>query len=125
MVDFSEYGIPQKRTRFILVGIRKDITKINKVIAADFFLLIAKNKFEFLQQKELPQDATLGCAISDLLKSNGLVPTPDRKNFFSGIYSEVKSKYQEYLRKGHEGRIPNGHSFPKHKQETENRFQFF
>jgi DNA (cytosine-5)-methyltransferase 1 len=25
LIDFSEFGIPQKRTRFILVGIRKDI----------------------------------------------------------------------------------------------------
>src|SRR5215217_5017287 len=30
MVDFSEYGVPQKRTRFILVGIRKPADKKSK-----------------------------------------------------------------------------------------------
>ncbi len=125
MVDFSEFGIPQKRTRFILVGIRKDIIKCKKVNTGFFFEVLAKNKFDFLEQKELLQSPTLGCAISDLLKSNGLVSTPDRKNFFSGFYSNAKSKYQAYLRRGYEDKIPNSHSFPKHKQETESRFQYF
>lgn len=35
LVDFSEYGVPQKRTRFILVGIRKDIA--NNTKPKDFF----------------------------------------------------------------------------------------
>jgi DNA (cytosine-5)-methyltransferase 1 len=126
MVDFSKYGIPQKRTRFILVGIRKDIAEKNKVKAKIFFKLLAENKSLFLINKNLPQSPTLGSAISDLLKKNGLVETPDRKNFNSGVYSNPKSKYQKFLREGIEyDIIPNSHSFPKHKPEIVKRFAYF
>jgi DNA (cytosine-5)-methyltransferase 1 len=126
MVDFSKYGIPQKRTRFILVGIRQDIAEKNKLKAKIFFKLLAKNKSSFLINKNLPQSPTLGSAISDLLKQNGLVETPDRKNFYSGVYSTPKSKYQKFLREGIVyDIIPNSHSFPKHKPEIVKRFAYF
>lgn len=126
MVDFSKYGIPQKRTRFILVGIRKDIAEKNKLKAKIFFKLLAKNKSLFLINKNLPQSPTLGSAISDLLKQNGLIETPDRKNFYSGVYSNPKSKYQKFLREGIVyDIIPNSHSFPKHKPEIVKRFSYF
>ena len=61
-----------------------------------------------------------------MLKLNGQIETPDRKNFFSGIYSNPKSKYQKYLRTGIEkDAIPNSHSFPKHKPEIQERFKHF
>ncbi|MEI6049418.1 MAG: DNA cytosine methyltransferase [Bacteroidota bacterium] len=126
MVDFSKYGIPQKRTRFILIGIRKDMAEKSNLKAKMFFKLLAKNKNLFLTSKNLPQSPTLGSAISDLLKQNGLVETPDRKNFYSGVYSTPKSKYQKFLRGGIVyDIIPNSHSFPKHKPEIVKRFTYF
>lgn len=126
MVDFSRYGIPQKRTRFILVGIRKEIVEENNLTAKTFFKEIIKNKKQFLAGKNLPQNPKLGSAISDLLKKNGLVGTPDRKNFYSGLYATPKSKYQKYLRSGiQQEAIPDSHSFPKHKKEIEKRFRHF
>ena len=125
MVDFSKYGIPQKRTRFILVGVKKEIAVKEKVNVEDFFKLITRNKKAFLAEKDLPQNPNLGSAISDLLKKNGLANTPDRKNFFSGLYSKPKSKYQKYLRSDTNDIIPNSHSFPKHGKDIEKRFKYF
>jgi DNA (cytosine-5)-methyltransferase 1 len=125
MVNFSKFGIPQKRTRFILVGVRKDVAKANSVNAKDFFKQIMKEKKEFLSDRNLPQSPNLGSAISDLFKQNGLVDTPDRKNFKSGKYANPKSLYQEYLRSETHSEIPNSHSFPKHKSEIEKRFKYF
>ena len=126
MVDFSKYGIPQKRTRFILVGIRNDVVKEKKTKANNFFRLISKNRKFFLNSKNLPAKPNLGSAISDLLKENGLVSTPDRKSFLSGRYSTPKSKYQLYLRKGLGlDDIPNSHSFPNHTFEVTLRFKQF
>lgn len=126
MIDFSKYGVPQKRTRFILVGIRKDVAQANKLDAKAFFEKLTANKENFLSGKNLPQQPKLKDAISDLLKQNGLVPTPDRgKKFFNGIYGNPQSSYQEYLRKGSKDITPNSHSFPNHRQDIVEKFAFF
>lgn len=123
MIDFSKYGIPQKRIRFILVGIRKDIASKKQLDAKFFFKRITKNKKKFLSRKNLPQSPTLGNAISDLLKTNGLVETPDRKPFSSGIYAKPTSKYQIYLRANSSLKNPDSHSFPNHRKEVQQRFR--
>lgn len=126
MIDFSRYGIPQKRTRFILVGIRKDIAQSKKINANLFFKEIAAQKKVFLQNKNLPQNPKLVDAISDLLKENGLVPTPDRgKKFFSGKYGNTQSSYQEYLKASSQEDAPNSHSFPNHRPDIEQKFRLF
>lgn len=126
MIDFSQYGVPQKRTRLILVGIRKDIAEKQKLDAKAFFEEITNNKKQFLSNKSLPQNPHLGSAISDLFKQNGLVDTPDRRNFQSGKYSNPKSKYQKYLRVGiTKETIPDSHSFPKHRPLIQKRFKHF
>ncbi|HLP53789.1 MAG TPA: DNA cytosine methyltransferase [Fluviicola sp.] len=123
MVDFSKFGVPQKRTRFILVGIKKEIAKEKNITAEVFFEKLVENKFQFCADKSIPQNPSVEDAISDLLKSNGTVPTTDRKGgFLSGLYSESKSDYQVYLRKG-SSEEPAGHSFPKHKTEIIERFK--
>lgn len=127
MVDFSKYGIPQKRTRFILVGIRNDIAGKNKSYAKTFFKLLSHKKKSFLKEKGLPQKPSLGNAISDLLKANGTSKTPDRKGSFqSGEYAVASSSYQKYLRNGIEpGNIADSHSFPNHRPEIIKKFEMF
>jgi len=125
LIDFSRYGVPQKRTRFILVGIRKDIAKKNKISAKSFFRILTAQKKQFLSSINLPQNPKLGNAISDLLKSNGLEATPDRKNFQTGKYSEPKSKYQEYMRRENKLSLPDSHSFSKHRTDIRKRFKMF
>ncbi|AFD06882.1 DNA-methyltransferase Dcm [Solitalea canadensis DSM 3403] len=126
MIDFSNYGIPQKRTRFILVGIRNDVAEKKKLDATYFFKKITQNKKQFLFSKDLPQNPKLIDAISDLLKSNGLEQTPDRgKKFFSGKYIKPQSPYQHFLRNGCSDAIPNSHSFPNHRPDVEQKFAFY
>jgi DNA (cytosine-5)-methyltransferase 1 len=125
MVDFSDFGIPQKRMRFILVGVRKDIAKEKKIAAEDFFKQLTANRKGFLSGKGLPQSPNLGSAVSDLLMSNGVVDTPDRKRFKSGTYSVPKSKYQSYLRTGATSSAPDSHSFANHTNSIVRRFKHF
>lgn len=124
MTDFSKFGIPQNRTRFILVGIRKDVSLISGFKADSFFKDIAANKIDFLKIKNLPQNPNLSSAISDLKKENGVVNSPDRKNFFSGVYSNSRSKYQIAMRLGSKDTIPDSHSFSKHTLKIEKRLRF-
>ena len=123
LVNFGEYGIPQKRTRFILVGIRKDIPNVSKDIASQFFNLIRNNRHSFLSKKNLGIETTLGDAISDLLRGNGEADSPDTKSFKSGIYSSIKSSYQQFMRTGINQTTPDSHRFPKHRPEVSNKFQ--
>lgn len=115
LVNFGDYGIPQKRTRFILVGVRKDLSNASKELAETFFSSIKENRHSFLSEKNLTVDTNLKDAISDLLKENGLKESPDTKSFQAGIYSKVKSPYQSLMREGVENKIADSHRFPKHR----------
>jgi len=123
LVNFGEYGIPQKRTRFILVGIRKDVANASAELAKEFFTKIQENKHSFLSKKNLIINTNLQDAISDLLKKNGLKESPDTKGFQAGIYSKPKSKYQEFMRIGIVNKIADSHRFPKHRPDIIAKFQ--
>lgn len=122
LVNFGDFGIPQKRTRFILVGVRNDISTSNKQIANSFFKKIEANKNEFLNNKNLSVETKLQDAISDLLKQNGTVQSPDTTSFQAGIYSKANSPYQILLRKGVENKIADSHRFPKHRPDIIEKF---
>lgn len=123
LIDFSEYGIPQKRTRFILVGIDKTLTN-DKTTKSTFFNLIKENKEQFLVSKKLSLSPTLEDAISDLLQSNGTKPSKDTPNFREGVYGEAKSEYQKYTRKyKRKDSFVDSHRFAKHTETVKNRFQ--
>lgn len=120
IVDFSEYGVPQKRQRYILVGTKKDNSE-------NFFDLLAQNRADFFKEKKLEKDTTsLSDAISDLLQSNGTIESPDTKNFRAGIYTKATTSYQKLMRqdKSLTNKIANSHRFANHKKETVEKFNY-
>lgn len=111
VIDFSQFGVPQRRKRFILVGIRKEIGS-----PENFEKLLMENRDAFLAQKGLKSNVTLREAISDLLRSNGEIPSPDRKGFYSGKYGCTKLTNYEKLMRGDYPKthtIADSHSFAK------------
>ena len=124
LIDFSKYGVPQKRTRFILVGIKKDLVENNPNLNEDtFFKNLNNNKKDFLINKGLEMNPTLEDAISDLLRANGTKES-ETPNFREGIYGETTSKFQEYVRRYRKkDSIVDSHRFAKHTEIVENRFQ--
>jgi DNA (cytosine-5)-methyltransferase 1 len=125
LVNFGEYGIPQKRTRFILIGIRNDIPNASQGKTEEFFKLLEQNKFKFLKRKKIAKDTTLKEAISDLVRINGEVQSPDTPNFKAGIFVQPESNYQNLMRQGVKDVIPDSHRFAKHKVETIQKFADF
>ena len=121
LVNFSEFGVPQKRTRFILVGIRKDISQGQDPKA--FFDLISKNKKAFLVNKGIGLTNTLEDAISDLLRINE-TESPDTKSFKAGLYNRRKSSYQKLLKGDITNKIPDSHRFANHREETVCKFEY-
>lgn len=125
IINFADYGIPQKRCRFIMVGVRNDITAKNQPKAELFFQLIESNKERFLVEKGLELSVSLEEAISDLLFTNGTRQLEIFKNFKFGTYSEPKSKYQRFMRTGAptEG-VPDSHRFANHSPIVVDRLNF-
>lgn len=123
LINFGDYGIPQKRTRFILVGIRKDIKGASSEVAESFFSKLEMNKFRFLNERGLTINPTIEDAISDLL-TNQIIETPDRKGFKSSTYLPCSSQLQKYLRKNFNSQIPNSHSFAKHTSRVQQRLNY-
>ncbi|WP_223599563.1 DNA cytosine methyltransferase [Chryseobacterium sp. GVT01B] len=123
LVNFGEYGVPQKRTRFILIGIRNDLQNSSQELVDDFFLSLQYKSFSFLQKRGLSKDTNLQDAISDLLKSNGTEESPDTKSFQAGKYGQQQSSYQRYMRKRIRREVADSHRFSKHTSITLERFK--
>lgn len=123
LVNFGEYGIPQKRTRFILVGVRKDIHNASQETADNFFTQLFENRTGFLSNKGLTVNTNLEDAISDLLKKNGVRQSPDTKNFEAGIYSKKSSSYQQLMRVNvNPNEVVDSHRFVNHRKDIAEKF---
>lgn len=117
VIDFSNFGVPQKRRRYILVG-----TLSGK--PENFFKKIVEVKLDFLKSKGLEDKVTLGDAISDLERKHGEVVT-DHHIFKMGAYGKLGSSYQEYMRKNMNNDFPDSHRFANHRKNTIERYEYF
>jgi DNA (cytosine-5)-methyltransferase 1 len=93
IIDMSEYGVPQKRKRFIMVGLLNDQNP--KVV----FEKLIVEKETFFKERNLSPFTSVYDAINDLEKRWGAVDSPDTRNFKAGVYGKVSSSYQQYMRK--------------------------
>lgn len=119
IIDFSEFGVPQKRQRFILVGTKTGSAK-------DFFEKLLISREHFLKSKGIGTNkVSLGDALSDLLQKHGQDICPDSASFMAGKYSTIQSPYQKLMRSGTKltGKVANSHRFAKHKTSTVDRFK--
>ena len=116
----SDFGVPQHRPRFIVIGIRRDcITAIPEV---DPFSLVKDVRVEFLRRKGLPLDrpVTAGEAISDLSVSrNGTRPSSDTKGFHEIAYQGPVTAFQHLL---NGSVMPNSLRLANHRPSTIQRF---
>lgn len=119
ILDFSEFGVPQTRHRFILVGILKN--KKNNIDPKLFFDFIFNNKPAFLKSKGIKAGVNIADAISDLERKNGEEPSPDTNGFKAGVYGKINNKYQKLMREGSFLRVPDSHRFVKHTEKIEKR----
>ena len=117
MLDFSKYGVPQRRIRFILFASKT----INPEV---FFATLSSNVQAFVQSRKIPRKVSLKSAISDLERAHGQQACPDSPGFMSGQYGSPQTSYQRYCRNGaRKGLVPNSHRFARHRDNTVTRFQ--
>lgn len=116
IVNFGDYGVPQRRLRFILVG------RLNGK-AREFFEHLRDEKSSFLEKKGLRAKRSVSQAISDLERKHGDTECPDSKSFRSGRYAPAKNQYQKLMRADSTLRTPDSHRFPKHREDIVERFE--
>ena len=120
IIKASDLGVPQSRSRFFLVGVRK-----GKLIGdglSQFFDDLHQYSIPFLATRGLPRRPTARDAIGDLeVGQNGTVPCDDSPGFDAIDYQEPRSAYQIFMRDGHEGR-PSDTRLARHRPDIRDRF---
>ena len=115
IIDFSRFGVPQRRKRFILVGVRNGSAEV-------FFDALENNRTSFLRSKKIRAFPSVKVAISDLEKKNGTVADKDMPRFLAGLYATPKNTYQKLMRQDVDGRQPDSHRFSNHNETTTLKF---
>ncbi len=125
-VHSEKYGVPQKRTRFIMIGIREDIFNYD----VDPFLILESLRSDFLKKKNLPKTpVSVKAAISDLEHSgSNLVYHSGNENTgfkkLDYVLPAKLSTYQQAMRKGLKGTKPNGLRIARHRGTTVDKFKY-
>jgi DNA (cytosine-5)-methyltransferase 1 len=123
LVKAVDFGIPQYRPRFILLGIRRDRKLVqNTELAA----LLGEHRSGFLASKGLPTDrpVTVSEAISDLeVGGRELVDCTDSPGFLQIRYTGPRTTYQKLLHGDLNGTWPNSMRLANHRPETRARFE--
>ncbi len=117
ILDFSEYGLPQRRKRYILVGMLSGDPE-------EFFQEVESTKIRFLRGKGLQAKTTLKEAISDLQRKHGEVPSTRYRSFVEGVYGKTDSNYQRHMRHGISTKLPDSHRFANHNKRTTKKFEY-
>jgi DNA (cytosine-5)-methyltransferase 1 len=116
VIDFSKFGVPQSRKRFIIVATRNNT-------AEQFFKKLDEKADVFKSKKQLKEVTTLSDAISDLYREHGNITSPDTNGFKAGKYGNAISSYQKLMRLDSANKFPDSHRFVNHKKEIKKRFQ--
>ncbi|RZG13475.1 DNA cytosine methyltransferase [Pseudoalteromonas sp. CO342X] len=125
-VNSACFGVPQNRTRFIMVGVRKD--QLHSEL--DPFSILEELREPFLKEKQLPsKPVSVRAAISDLEQSSSeiIYHSGSENNGFKQLnYTSPKrlTPYQKVMRKGLQSKFkPNSLRIARHKPETVEKFK--
>ncbi|HEY8616291.1 DNA cytosine methyltransferase [Phenylobacterium sp.] len=124
-VEFSsDYGVPQLRPRFLLLGIRADLLPEGGLF--DFWAAVVQQQRRTRENYGLPVDRAVSAeeAISDLeLIGAEMVPCPETKGFLQPVYRKPATSYQRLMRRMMvDGEQPNSMRIPNHRDETVTKF---
>jgi DNA (cytosine-5)-methyltransferase 1 len=123
-VRAADFGVPQHRPRFILIGLLKD--SLDPPPSFDIKSLLEKFRIDFLHLKGLPTDRPVwvGEAISDLeTRGRKLTDCTDSPEYKQVSYAGPITKYQKLMHSDLNGYAPNSMRLVNHRPDTRKRFQ--
>lgn len=120
VLDTSLFGVPQKRKRFFIIALRKDI---RAGYGESPFQYIERFRLSFLSGKGLSTPVAAKNAISDLeVIRNGVRPSSDSANFEEIAYKGPLTAYQKLMNTG-VGENVSDTRLARHSPDIKNRFQ--
>ncbi|NWK94540.1 DNA (cytosine-5-)-methyltransferase [Sphingobium lactosutens] len=117
LLKASDYGVPQARPRFILVGVRIDSDLSDSPLD-----LLDQTRDEVLRSLNLPLKSTASDALSDLeIGRNPLINCPDSKGFEAIGYVGPLTPFQRWCRDGSDT-PPSSTRLANHRAPIRERF---
>lgn len=129
IVDSSRFGVPQKRPRLIVIGIKKELAQyLPGGDAKHAFELLEKAREAQLRELGLSDEAvTVKDAISDLeTKGKKLIPHTDKDSpsgFHEAEYSGPKTDFQRLMHSNCPHGQMNSMRLARHRSEVRERFE--
>jgi DNA (cytosine-5)-methyltransferase 1 len=123
LVKASDFGVPQRRPRYIIIAIRQELLKGRANF--DPFELLETVRVNFLNAKHLPVDSPISVeeALSDLeTRGRKLIDCVDSTGFKQIMYSAPLTHYQRLLHGSMNGTAPNSLRLAKHQDVIRKRF---
>ncbi len=112
LIDMSDYGVPQRRQRFIVIATREGLAD------AAFEALEAQCS-DHLANRRIPRRNGVGAALSDLRRCHGTTACPDSRRFQSGLTAAATTGLQKHLRADFTRHTPDSHRFVNHTEDVE------
>ncbi len=120
VIRASDFGVPQMRPRFFLVGALKEMGAKGRIEA--FFDDLRAVAPVFLSERQLRERPCAKDAIGDLeVGKNGRIPCEESKGFEKIGYKAPRTAYQRAMRDGYNG-VPSCTRLARHRPHIRERF---
>ncbi len=125
LVDASRFGVPQRRSRLIAIGIRKDLVEWLDDGIGRVFDLIEASRLQQLADMGLGDVVTASDAISDLEIGSGplveCIDAESARGFQEAFARPPATTYQRLMREDASGQ-PNSMRLARHREDVRERF---
>jgi DNA (cytosine-5)-methyltransferase 1 len=116
LLDLSQFGVPQARTRYFVIAVR------STVLSTDPFKLLESRIPSFLRALGISAPVSSSSAISDLEVGRcGTEPSTDTKGFDQIAYGRPLTRYQKLMNAG--GVTPGDLRLARHADNIAQRFR--
>jgi len=125
LVDASRFGVPQKRSRLIAIGIRKDLSRWLGNGIGRVFDLLEEARLQQLLDFAIGEKVSAADAISDLEVGDRplveCVDTQSSRGYFEAAHRKATTPYQRLMRQGFTG-APDSKRLARHRPDVRDRF---
>lgn len=121
----SDYGVPQQRPRYFMMGVLRKTARHAGAIGNPFNTAAPPRK-KFLEKLELSEKKRVSVrdAISDLrVKGTRLIDCVDSRGFSQIVYQPPRTSYQVQMHGTMNGQAPNSLRLPNHSTEIVARLE--